>query len=131
MLLEPTPGALAEGEEEQRTLLGGALFPADDARAPAARLVALDGPLRGRAFDLASRINTLGRGVQNTLVLPDPHVSRFHARIDLEEHGFVLVDLDSTNGTFVGGRRVTCHPLEAGDRLQLGSSLLEFQLDER
>lgn len=130
-LLEPTPGALAEGEEEQRTLLGGALFPADDARAPAARLVALDGPLRGRAFELASRINTLGRGVQNTLVLPDPHVSRFHARIDLEEHGFVLVDLDSTNGTFVGGRRVTCHPLEAGDRLQLGSSLLEFQLDER
>jgi hypothetical protein len=130
-LLEPTPAALEEREEEELTLHGGALFPADDARVPSARLVALDGPLRGRTFELASRTNSLGRGMQNTLVLADSHVSRFHARIDLEEHGFVLVDLGSANGTFVGGRRVTRHPLEPGDRLQLGSSLLEFQLDER
>jgi hypothetical protein len=128
-LLEPAPSP--ETESEQPTLHGGALYPADDALAPAARLVALDGPLRGRAFDLNSRINTLGRSQGNTIVLPDAHLSRFHARVDLEEHGFVLVDLESTNGTFVGGRRVTCHPLEPGDRLQIGSTLLEFQLDER
>jgi hypothetical protein len=128
-LLEPVPSA-AESEE-QPTLHGGTLFPADDAHAPAARLVALDGPLRGRAFELSSRINTLGRSRQNTLVLPDPHISRSHARIDLEEHGFVLVDLESTNGTLVRGRRVARHPLEPGDRLQIGSSLLEFQLLER
>ena len=129
-LLEPLPDAAIE-EEECPTIHGGALFPADDAQAPAARLIALDGPLRGRAFDLSSRINTLGRAAQNTLVLADSHVSRFHARIDLEEHGFILVDMDSTNGTFVGGRRVQRHPLDSGDRIQLGSSLLEFQLDER
>jgi hypothetical protein len=129
ILLEPSPGSAAT--DEQITLHGGALFPADDALAPAARLVALDGPFRGRAFELTSRINTLGRSRQNTLVLSDPHVSRSHARIDLEEHGFVLVDLESKNGTFVRGRRVTRHPLEPGDRLQLGSSLLEFQILER
>jgi hypothetical protein len=128
-LLEPL--AEVADSDEQPTLHGGALFPADDAMAPAARLVALDGPLRGRTFDLASRVNTLGRAAQNTLVLPDSHVSRFHARIDLEEHGFVLVDLDSHNGTFVGGQRITCHALESGDRLQLGSTLFEFQLDDR
>jgi hypothetical protein len=128
-LLEPASCA-PEGDE-QPTLHGGALFPADDAFAPAARLVALDGPLRGRAFELCNRITTFGRSRQNTLVLPDPHVSRFHARVDLEEHGFILVDLGSTNGTFVRGRRVTRHPLEPGDRLQVGSTLLEFQLLER
>jgi hypothetical protein len=128
-LLTSAPEAAAS--EEAPTLQGGALFPADDALAPAARLVALDGPVRGRSFDLCSRINTLGRSRQNTLVLPDPHISRFHARIDLEEHGFVLADVGSTNGTYVCGRRVIRHPLESGDRLQLGSTLLEFQLDER
>jgi pSer/pThr/pTyr-binding forkhead associated (FHA) protein len=76
-------------------------------------------------------VNTLGRAQGTTIVLPDAHLSRFHARIDLEEHGFILVDLESANGTFVGGRRVTRHPLEPGDRLQLGSTLLEYQLDER
>jgi hypothetical protein len=128
-LLEPTPAI--ETSDDAPTLHGGALFPADDAHAPAARLVALDGPLRGRVFDLCSRVNTLGRSQGNTIVLPDAHISRCHARIDLEEHGFVLMDLGSTNGTFAGGRRVTRHPLDPGDRLQLGSTLLEFQLDER
>jgi hypothetical protein len=128
-LLEPLPSSTEI--DEQPTLHGGALFPADDALAPAARLVALDGPLRGRSFELSSRLNTLGRSRQNTLVLPDLHVSRSHARIDLEEHGFVLVDLDSKNGTFVRGRRVNRHPLEPGDRLQLGSSFFEFQILER
>jgi pSer/pThr/pTyr-binding forkhead associated (FHA) protein len=127
-LLEPLRPA-AECEELP-TIIGGALYPVDDALAPAARLVALDGPLRGRAFELCDRVNTIGRSRENTLPLPDPHISRFHARIDLEEHGFVLVDLGSTNGTFVRGRRVTRHPLEPGDRLQLGSTLLEFQLIE-
>jgi hypothetical protein len=128
-LLKPARDA-AEIDDEP-TLHGGALYPADDAFVPAARLVALDGPLRGHAFDLTSRINTMGRSRQNTLVLPDRHVSRFHARIDLEEHGFVLVDLGSRNGTSVGGQKITRHPLEPGNRLQLGSTLLEFQLLQR
>jgi hypothetical protein len=128
-LVEPARDAL--DLDEMPTLHGGRLFPDNDRLAPSARLVALDGPLRGRAYELSHRVNTLGRSHQNTLVLPDPHVSRFHARIDLEEHGFVLVDLESANGTFARGRRVSRHPLEPGDRIQLGSTLLEFQLDER
>jgi hypothetical protein len=128
-LLEPA--AVVTGNGEEPTLHGGALLPTDDALTAAARLVALDGPLRGRAYDLSSRLYTIGRSAQNMLVLPDPGASRFHARIDLEEHGFVLVDLESTNGTLVRGCRVTRHPLEPGDRFQVGSSLLEFQLLDR
>jgi hypothetical protein len=126
--LEPAPAI--EGSEELPTLQGEALFPTDDALAPAARLAALQGCLHGRAFDLDYRVNTLGRSHQNTIVLPDPYVSRCHARIDLEEHGFVLVDLGTANGTFVRGQRITRHPLEPGDRFRLGSTLLEFQLTE-
>lgn len=128
-VLEPSPSAPTA--EEEPTLIGGALYPTDDPNVPDARLVALEGPLRGRTFELRGRVNTLGRARQNTFVLPDPHLSRFHARIELAEHGFVLVDLESTNGTFVAGRRITHHPLEPGDRIQLGSTLFEFQQTER
>jgi hypothetical protein len=128
-LLEPS--RTAADLDDMSTLHGGALFPDNDRLAPSARLVALGGPLRGRSFELSPRAYTLGRSHQNTLALPDPHVSRSHARIDLEEHGFVLIDLESKNGTFARGRRVARHPLEPGDRIQLGSTLLEFQLDER
>jgi hypothetical protein len=127
-LLEPSPPAAGD---ESPTLMGGALFPDDDPRVPAARLVALDGPLRGRAFELNGRVNTLGRAPENSLVLADSHLSRCHARVELVEHGFLLIDLESSNGTFVGGRRVARHPLEPGDRIQMGSSLLEFQQTER
>jgi hypothetical protein len=126
--LEPSPPVAGD---EFPTIMGGALFPDDDPRVPAARLVALDGPLRGRAFELNGRVITLGRAPENSLLLADHHLSRCHARIELAEHGFVLTDLGSRNGTFVGGRRVTRHPLEPGDRIQMGSSLLEFQQTER
>jgi hypothetical protein len=126
--LDPSPPVAGD---ESPTIMGGALFPDDDPRVPAARLVALDGPLRGRAFELNGRVITLGRAPDNSLMLADYHLSRSHARIELAEHGFVLIDLDSRNGTFVGGRRVSRHPLEPGDRIQMGSSLLEFQQTER
>jgi hypothetical protein len=126
--LDPSPPVPGDAS---MTLMGGALFPDDDPRVPAARLVALDGPLRGRAFELNGRVNTVGRAGENSLVFRDPHLSRRHARIELAEHGFLLIDLESKNGTFVGGRRVMRHPLEPGDRIQIGSSLLEFQQSER
>src|SRR5205823_5366989 len=46
---------------------------------------------------------TLGSHEGNTLVIQQPTVSRFHARIELDPLGWLLTDLDSTNGTFVGG----------------------------
>src|SRR5947208_1698519 len=49
---------------------------------------------------------TLGSHEGNTIVVAQPTVSRFHARIELDPRGYLLSDLDSTNGTFAGGLRV-------------------------
>ena len=72
-----------------------------------AELSFLNGPLRGQsvALKLAQRF-VLGRGVDVSLQVPDPGVSRQHAVVELETNGWMFVtDLGSSNGTFVGGKR--------------------------
>jgi diguanylate cyclase (GGDEF)-like protein len=62
----------------------------------------------------------LGRDPTCTVRLPAEDVSRRHARITADAEGHLLVDLASTNGTWVNGRRVDVHRLRAGDRVRLG-----------
>lgn len=65
-------------------------------------------------------ITTLGRWEDNDVVLPDRLVSRHHARIRLVGTQFVLEDLQSTNGTFVNGERISeRHILQDGDSIQI------------
>ncbi|HEY7955762.1 MAG TPA: sigma 54-interacting transcriptional regulator [Polyangia bacterium] len=72
---------------------------------------------------------TLGSHEGNTVVLTDPTVSRFHARLELDAIGYRLTDLDSTNGTFVGGLRVLQAYLEPKSRLLFGDAALEFAVE--
>lgn len=72
---------------------------------------------------------TLGRHRNNDIVIGDPKVSSFHARIDRTGEGFVIVDLNSRNGTFVNGRRVTKGPLQTGDEVRLGTARLLYKVD--
>jgi ABC-type multidrug transport system ATPase subunit len=70
----------------------------------------------------------IGRGPDNDLVLPDLLVSRHHARIMRGAAGRLqLRDLDSSNGTFVNGRRIRERTLAAGDLISIGGSLLVLQ----
>jgi hypothetical protein len=65
---------------------------------------------------------TIGRDVQNDIVLEDPAVSRSHARVSAEHDGLVIYDA-STNGTLVNGRRITgAARIGEGDELQIGAS---------
>lgn len=68
---------------------------------------------------------TLGRGDDNDIVLHDGRVSRRHAQIVADGDGFAIEDLDSTNGTFVDGRRVGRGRLDAGTKVVLGETVLE------
>lgn len=68
---------------------------------------------------------TIGRAPDNDLVLADSRVSRHHARITARGGRFVLADLGSTNGTVVNGARVTEIVLGLGDRIALGTALIE------
>ena len=71
---------------------------------------------------------TIGRLPPADLVLSSGDVSRTHCRIVASGPGISVNDLNSTNGTFVNGRRLDAvTPLKAGDRLQVGSYVLEYQ----
>ena len=73
---------------------------------------------------------TIGSHAGNGLVIADPTVSRFHARIELDRHGFLLTDLDSTNGTWVGGMRVQAVYLPPKAKLQLGDLEVLFEVQK-
>ncbi len=73
-------------------------------------------PLEGEAQSW-----TLGRSSQNDVAIPDPSLSRHHARITMKEGIPHLEDLGSLNGTFINGERITLpHPLGETDAVQLG-----------
>jgi pSer/pThr/pTyr-binding forkhead associated (FHA) protein len=93
----------------------------------ASRLTVTDPkPLRGAAFDLGAEV-TVGRGGGCQIALPDDtYVSTLHARVFQRDGQAYVEDLGSTNGTYVNGGRVTSPvPLRRGDRLQVGSTVLE------
>lgn len=79
-----------------------------------------------RSFPLAMETQTLGRSPNNNIVIADPVVSTFHARIDRTRDGFSIVDLSSTNGTFLNGKRVATALLKPHDEIQVGSVRLTY-----
>lgn len=84
----------------------------------------------GQNFDLRGTCS-LGRAPDNSLPIVDDQVSRRHAIIHAQgENEFWLVDLGSSNGTAINGRRVAQPvPLHKGDVIELGASRLEFQTE--
>lgn len=71
---------------------------------------------------------SLGRDQACGLVLNDPFISSRHCRIERREDGFLLRDLRSRNGTLLNGTKVLEAELHDGDRIQLGNTLLVFNL---
>ncbi len=90
-------------------------------------VVVLNGELRGRDFRLVDGKNTLGTAADCDVVLTDPYLSSHHAVIRHENGEFTLVDLDSTNGTYVNERRVSREDLIDNDKVRLGRSELKFK----
>jgi pSer/pThr/pTyr-binding forkhead associated (FHA) protein len=70
---------------------------------------------------------TLGRHPENDVVLDSPKVSRRHARIERKGDGFVLVDLTSDNGTWLGPEKITRQTLEDGDAIRIGGIRMVFK----
>ncbi|MBI9113837.1 FHA domain-containing protein FhaB/FipA [Sanguibacter suaedae] len=92
------------------------------------RLVVTEGPLRGTTLPLSSSAILIGRAPSCTLVLDDDYSSSRHARIFPSGDQWVLEDLGSTNGTFIGSDRVTSPvPLTPGVQVRVGQSVVELQ----
>ena len=86
------------------------------------------GPDAGRTIRGEKRSLLVGTHPSAELVLADPHVSRLHARLDIEDADYVLRDLGSTNGTRVAGVRVREACLEDGAIVDIGATRLRFRL---
>jgi hypothetical protein len=82
-----------------------------------------------KSFPLARDTYTLGRHRNNDIVIADPKVSSFHARIDRTPDAFMLVDLKSRNGSFVNGKRIETAALKTGDEVRLGTARLLYKVD--
>ena len=91
-----------------------------------ASLFVCRGPDQGMRFELRGQTLSLGRDSSNRIQLHDTEVSRRHAEVQPTSSGFLLVDLKSSNGTYVDGQRVTSHELSSGEEIQLGSTWLLF-----
>lgn len=89
-------------------------------------LFAIRGNDQGHCFELRDEVTTLGREAGNTIQLHDTEVSRRHAEIRMNGSTCVLSDQESSNGTFVNGKRVASHELRSGDHVQFGRTLLLF-----
>ena len=81
----------------------------------------------GTRREIDKRRVLIGRSKECDIQLADPNVSRRHAELRQEGASYWIVDLDSTNGVEVNGRRLKRAKLEDGDRLTLGSTELVFR----
>lgn len=93
-----------------------------------AELVIIAGDDEGMAFLLTSGKKIIGRRPTNDIFINDPNVSRQHAQIEADGEDFIIIDFESTNGTYVNGSRIHNHRLEENDRIKIGNSVLEFRV---
>jgi len=84
------------------------------------RLMVRDASGNEREVVIARTPFTMGRQSDNDLVLLDSRISRHHAKIFQDEHGYQISDVESRHGTFVNNERISCAPLKSGDHISLG-----------
>jgi serine/threonine protein kinase len=96
---------------------------------PTTRLSAIDGPREGQEFMLRGEQVTIGRAPQSDIRLDDDLVSWEHAVLTFSDGEYVLYDRDSTNGTWVNGRRIAQATISPGqDQIRIGPSIFVLQV---
>lgn len=90
-------------------------------------LKVVSGPDEGKTFKLGEGKYFIGRKPDNDFCLNDSNVSRVHAKIELINGTYFIIDLGSTNGTFLNGRRIREGPLEPGTRILMGKTEMIFE----
>jgi transcriptional regulator with GAF, ATPase, and Fis domain len=109
-----------------KTLVVSAQLPKKLPRVRRTVLVVASGDQQGREYAVDKDVFVIGKGDSVDLKLDDPATSRRHCEIRADEHGYSIVDLNSTNGTFVNGVRISNAYLNPGAELQFGNIRLVF-----
>lgn len=92
------------------------------------RLVIISGPKEGLEVPLNGEPLTIGRSSDSGLVIRDDYTSTHHARLVVRGDEWVIHDLDSTNGTFLGGTRLTTPtPIPLGTPIKIGTTSFELR----
>ncbi len=95
---------------------------------PATRLVIVSGPKEGLELTLPDEPLTIGRSSESGLVIRDDYTSTHHARLMLLDGKWMVQDLDSTNGTFLDGVRVTLPtPVPLNTPIRIGTTSFELR----
>jgi hypothetical protein len=104
-----------------------AAAPPSAPRGPSHLLVTA-GDLMGTRISLTGAPVLIGRAPDSTLVLTDDYASNRHARISLQDGMWLVEDLGSTNGTYLGQRKLEGPvPMELGVPLRIGKTVLELR----
>ena len=90
------------------------------------RLTAIAGRLKGSIFTIEDLPVVIGRDTTATLCIADASVSRRHSQIEKDAEDFVILDLESLNGTFINDVPVKRRKLAHGDRVRIGDSQFIF-----
>jgi hypothetical protein len=102
-------------------------LPPPGTRGPS-QLVVTEGGLAGTRIGLTGAPVLIGRANDSTLVLTDDYASTRHARISLQDGMWIVEDLGSTNGTYLGQRKLDGPaPMEMGVPLRIGTTVLELR----
>lgn len=72
-------------------------------------------------------VTRIGRSEESEIALADPSVSRTHAVVEVVDGRATVRDLQSTNGTYLNGRRIAAHGLQNGDELRFGNTRMRFE----
>jgi pSer/pThr/pTyr-binding forkhead associated (FHA) protein len=87
-----------------------------------------EGPTKGSTFDIHVPLAHVGRGAHNDVVIADDSVSDTHAKIQRRDDGWYVVDVGSTNGTYVAGQRITSERrLDGSPDLRFGGVKMVFR----
>jgi pSer/pThr/pTyr-binding forkhead associated (FHA) protein len=96
--------------------------------AVATRVTVVDGPHAGASVALTSLPVTIGRAADSNIVLNDDYVSNQHAQLVPRGREWLITDTGSTNGTFIGTKKVTTPTVvPVGGQIRIGKSVLELQ----
>ena len=125
--IPPTQGSPAAAQRLKETVHGPP-SPSRNLGAALANFLVKSGALKGQRLVVKTPVVNIGRADYNDLVFPDESVSTTHAKLQRREGVWVLVDLDSTNGTFVDGERLRGEaPLAPGATVRFGEVGLVFE----
>jgi Domain of unknown function (DUF4388)/Inner membrane component of T3SS, cytoplasmic domain len=121
---------ILDGDDDTSLLVSSEakLSYADVVRPTIAQFTVDNGSASGEIIPLTEAEYLLGRHRDNNILLYDPGVSGFHARIYRGAEGYVIEDLKSRNGTYVNGTKIFHATLQDGDRVHVGQTDLIYEL---